>query len=124
MVCQKDVKIQKHHELDLPNLHVIKALLSMKSRGHVREVFSWQWHYFFLTDSGIQYLKEYLHLPEDVVPATLKRAPGAPGGEGGFGAPRRDFGDRPRDGGFGRKDEAPAAGFRPSYAGGAAPARA
>ncbi len=75
-MCQKDVKIAKHHELDLPNLHVVKAMLSLKSRGHVKEVFNWQWHYFFLTDTGIEYLKEYLHLPADVVPATLKARPG------------------------------------------------
>ena len=116
LTCQKDVKLQKHHELDLPNLHVVKAMLSLKSRGHVREVFNWQWHYYFLTDTGIEYLKGYLHLPEDVVPATLKRAPGAPGGEsagagGGFGE-RRTFGER-------RKDDAPAGGFRPSFGGAA-----
>ncbi len=41
MVWQKDVKIQKYHELDLGNLHVIKTFLSMKSRWYVFEVFSW-----------------------------------------------------------------------------------
>ena len=39
--CQKDVKKPKHHEMDLPNLHVVKAMLSLKSRGYVREVFNW-----------------------------------------------------------------------------------
>ena len=39
--CQKDVKKEKHHEMDLPNLHVNKAMLSLKSRGYVREVFNW-----------------------------------------------------------------------------------
>lgn len=41
MTCQKDVRIPKHHILDIPNLHVAKALLSLKSKGHVREVFNW-----------------------------------------------------------------------------------
>lgn len=101
LTCQKDVKLAKHNELDLPNLHVIKAMLSMKSRGHVREVFNWQWHYFFLTDSGIEYLKAYLNLPEDVVPATLKsKAGAAPAGQSE--APRRKEGDAP-------------ASFRPSF---------
>lgn len=31
-----------------------------------------QWYYFFLTDEGIEYLRNYLHVPADVVPATLK----------------------------------------------------
>ena len=110
LTSQKDVKLQKHHELDLPNLHVVKAMLSLKSRGHVREVFNWQWHYFFLTDTGIEYLKGYLNLPDDVVPATLKKAPGAAGGhsEGGAaGGVPRAFGER-KEGG------APAS-FRPSF---------
>lgn len=31
-----------------------------------------QWHYYFLTDEGIEYVRNYLHIPADVVPATLK----------------------------------------------------
>jgi hypothetical protein len=41
ITCQKDVRIAKHHILDIPNLHVAKALLSLKSKGHLREVFNW-----------------------------------------------------------------------------------
>lgn len=74
MTSQKDVKLAKHHSLNIPNLHVVKALMSLKSMGHVREVFNWQWHYYFLTETGVTYLREYLHLPEDVIPATLKKA--------------------------------------------------
>ena len=29
--------------------------------------------YYTLTDSGLQYLREYLHLPNDIVPNTYKR---------------------------------------------------
>ena len=60
-----------------------------------------QWHYFFLTDTGIAYLKEYLHLPEDVVPATLRKGADSQqveGVRGPFGdarGERRPFGDRP-----------------------------
>ena len=46
---------------------------SMTSRGLVRSQFNWQVHYWFLTDEGIAYLREALHLPAEVVPATLKR---------------------------------------------------
>lgn len=48
-----------------------------------------QYFYWYLTAEGIEYLREYLHLPEEIVPATLKKSssrparPGpAPGGEG------------------------------------------
>ena len=105
----------------MPNLHVVNALLSLKSKGHLREVFNWQWHYFFLTETGVTYLREYLHLPEDVVPATLKVAKKAPvegglgGGMGGPGAGR--FGERREGGRFGDKGGAPGAGFRPQFGG-------
>jgi small subunit ribosomal protein S10e len=63
----------KHPDLNIPNLHVIKLMQSMASRGFVRSQFNWQVHYWFLTDEGIAYLREALHLPAEVVPATLKR---------------------------------------------------
>jgi len=131
MTCQKDVKLEKHHILNMPNLHVVNALLSLKNKGHLREVFNWQWHYFFLTETGVTYLREYLHLPEDVVPATLKVAKKAPveGAMLGAGAqgPAGRFGDR-REGGMGGgrfsggmgggdKGGAPGAGFRPTFGG-------
>jgi hypothetical protein len=173
--------------MDLPNLHVVKAMLSLKSRGYVREVFNWcveavlaahsqpraisfkgvgpasphgspadlwrrhaksggcllsppplhpishppppplflcarlppaltkcvcrQWHYFFLTDAGIQYLKEYLHLPEDVVPATMKRGPNDATGESSVAAMGGAFGGRDgRPGRFGDRGDRPRTG--------------
>eukprot|EP00794_Sanderia_malayensis_P018245 gene18245-20065_t len=71
----KDFNAPKHCELDVPNLQVIKAMQSLKSRGYVSENFSWRHYYWFLKDDGIVYLREYLHLPTEIVPATLRRAP-------------------------------------------------
>merc|ERR1712112_272681 len=69
MVAEKDFHAPKHPELEaVPNLQVIKALTSLKSRGYVKEHFAWS-----LTNEGIQYLRDYLHLPPEIVPATLKR---------------------------------------------------
>merc|ERR1712122_271596 len=73
MVAKKDTHAPKHPELDVPNLHVIKALTSLKSRGYVKEQFAWRHFYWYLTNEGIQYLRDYLHLPPEIVPATLKR---------------------------------------------------
>jgi len=121
------VKLEKHHILNMPNLHVVNALLSLKNKGHLREVFNWQWHYFFLTDTGIEYLKGYLHLPDDVVPATLKKAAGAPAGEhrdgGAFG--ERGTGEAGDENGDdnGREEtdavEGPLGGSAVAFAGGA-----
>lgn len=45
---------------------------SFTSKGYTRETFNWQYHYYYLTNSGIEYLRQYLALPADIVPATLK----------------------------------------------------
>merc|ERR1711976_729478 len=74
IVAKKDVHAPKHPELEtVPNLHVIKALQSLKSRGLVKEQFAWRHYYWYLTNEGIQYLRDFLHLPPEIVPATLKR---------------------------------------------------
>ncbi|XP_064400434.1 small ribosomal subunit protein eS10-like [Halichondria panicea] len=74
LVAKKDFNLPQHPEIDaVPNLQVIKAMQSLKSRGYVKEQFSWQHYYWYLTNEGIQYLREYLHLPNEIVPATLKR---------------------------------------------------
>jgi len=72
LVAKKDTT-SKHDKIEVPNLHVLKALLSLKSRGYVHEIFSWQHFFWTLTNEGIEYLREYLHVPADFVPATLKK---------------------------------------------------
>lgn len=44
-----------------------------------------QWHYYYLTDEGINYLREYLAVPANVAPQTKTQAPTQPraGGRGG-----------------------------------------
>ncbi|XP_038277997.2 LOW QUALITY PROTEIN: 40S ribosomal protein S10-like [Dermochelys coriacea] len=76
MVAKKDVHMSKHPELadkNVPNLHVMKAMQSLKSRGYVKEQFVWRHFYWYLANEGIQYFHGYLHLPE-IVPATLCRS--------------------------------------------------
>eukprot|EP01116_Phalansterium_solitarium_P012221 TRINITY_DN282_c0_g1_i1.p1 TRINITY_DN282_c0_g1~~TRINITY_DN282_c0_g1_i1.p1 ORF type:complete len:186 (-),score=48.21 TRINITY_DN282_c0_g1_i1:106-663(-) len=101
MTAKKDFNI-KHHELDVPNLVVIKLLQSLKSRALVKETFNWQWHYYYLTNEGIEFLRGFLNLPEEIVPSTLKKpkpqagaAGSRYGGERGDRPPRAE-GDRPR----------------------------
>jgi small subunit ribosomal protein S10e len=45
---------------------------SLKSRKFVTEVFSWQWHYYFLKNEGVKFLRDYLGLPQTVIPNTHK----------------------------------------------------
>ncbi|KAK9470209.1 40S ribosomal protein eS10 [Dipodascopsis tothii] len=73
LVAKKDFNQPKHDEIDTKNLYVIKALQSLDSRGYVKTQFSWQYYYYSLTDAGIEYLREWLHLPAEVVPVTHKK---------------------------------------------------
>jgi small subunit ribosomal protein S10e len=70
---KKDIYAEKHSdELPMPNLEVMKLLQSFKSKGLVAETYNWRWFYYYLTETGIAYLRQYLGLPDDIVPATLK----------------------------------------------------
>ncbi|OCK74273.1 hypothetical protein K432DRAFT_259779, partial [Lepidopterella palustris CBS 459.81] len=136
LVAKKDYNLPKHQEIDTKNLYVIKALQSLNSRGYVKTQFSWQYYYYTLTPEGLDYLREWLHLPAEIVPQThikqqRSHAPprGMMGGDdrerrgGGRGGPRGDRGDRERgdyrrrDAGEGKEGAAPGE-FRPDFRGG------
>ncbi|KAI9502133.1 hypothetical protein GGI25_003567 [Coemansia spiralis] len=121
LVAKKDFNAPRHPEINVPNLQVIKAMQSLTSRGYVKTQFSWQYYYYTLTDEGIEHLREYLNIPQEVFPATFKKAARAappqfgarPERESGF---RRDHDDyRRRDEG---KKETPSENFRPEFRGG------
>ena len=87
---------------------------SLKTRNYVKETFNWQIYYWTLTEEGVNYLREYLHLGANVIPATHKppkhsqERPAAQGERRGrFGGPRDGY----RRDGF-KKD---ADDFKPRY---------
>ncbi|KAA8916963.1 hypothetical protein TRICI_000930 [Trichomonascus ciferrii] len=109
----------KHDEIDTKNLYVIKALQSLNSKGYVKTQFSWQYYYYTLTDEGVEYLREWLHLPSEIVPATHKKQTRAPIAGG---RPARE--DRRQRGAFGGDDgyrrraadkESAPGGYNPSF---------
>ena len=69
--CRKD-NVTNHSYLQIPNLHCFLVMRSLVSREMATEIFSWQWHYYFLTKKGVAYLREYLGLPVNIVPKTYK----------------------------------------------------
>merc|ERR1712137_733784 len=76
MCVKHDPNACRHNEPELeniPNLHVMMVLRSLASRGYLTEKFNWQWHYYFLTNEGIDYLREVLHLPAQVCPSTFTK---------------------------------------------------
>lgn len=87
LVAKKDFFKPKHDEIDVPNLEVLNLMKSLKSRGYVKETFNWQYYYWYLTNEGIEYLRAYLHLPAEIVPATLKKASARPVAAGTRGPP-------------------------------------
>uniref|UniRef100_A0A3Q0SQ46 Plectin/eS10 N-terminal domain-containing protein n=1 Tax=Amphilophus citrinellus TaxID=61819 RepID=A0A3Q0SQ46_AMPCI len=75
IVVKKDRRPQSMHP-DLKgvnNLKVIRTMGSLKSKGYVRETFAWKHGYYYLTNEGILYLRDYLHLPPEIMPTTLHR---------------------------------------------------
>lgn len=109
----------------------MKACQSLTSRGYVKTQFSWQYYYYSLTPEGLDYLREWLHLPPDIVPAThiqRQRSHAPPrgmmggddrdrrGGGAGRGRSEREGGYRRRDDGDGKdgKEGGAPGGYRPS----------
>ena len=59
VVCaKKDYNLPKHPEIEASNLEVIKLMTSLTSRDLVSSRFAWNHYYWFLTDEGIEYLRE------------------------------------------------------------------
>jgi len=116
IVTKKDHTMTKHPQVEVPNLHVCKLLISLKSREVVKEKFNWQYLYYTLTDKGIEYLRDYLHVSEDTVPATLKK-PSKPQPPPSFGAGRVDGGDEAGGRGGGRGGFRGGRGGRGGYRG-------
>lgn len=123
LVAKKDYNAAKHQDIDVPNLHVIKALQSMNSKGLVQTRFSWQYYYYYLTNEGIEYLRTWLGLPAEIVPRTFiktQKAAGTRPGAREDRPQRREGGDRDyrrRDDGAEKKEGA-TADFKPEFRGG------
>ncbi|OIW11100.1 hypothetical protein TanjilG_22907 [Lupinus angustifolius] len=137
LYAKKDFNLAKHPEIDVPNLQVIKLMQSFKSKEYVRETFAWMHYYWFLTNDGIEFLRTYLNLPSEIVPATLKKQAkpagrpfgGPPGdrprgpprfeGERRFGGDRDGYRGGPRapGGEFGGEKGGAPADYRPSFGG-------
>jgi small subunit ribosomal protein S10e len=102
IVVKKDSYLPKHQQLTVPNLHVQMIVKSLKSKGFLQEVFSWQWAYYTITNKGVAFLVKELALPADIVPATFKKKRAAIAGatttkgyEGEDEKPAAEEGSRP-----------------------------
>ncbi|XP_030897270.1 plectin isoform X3 [Leptonychotes weddellii] len=75
MVAKKDRRPRSLHPhvAGVSNLQVMRAMASLRARGLVRETFAWRHFYWYLTNEGIAHLRQFLHLPPEIVPASLQR---------------------------------------------------
>ncbi|KAI5952234.1 hypothetical protein KGF54_003100 [Candida jiufengensis] len=97
LVAAKDYECD-HPDIPVKNLYVIKALQSLTSKGYVHTQFSWQYYYYTLTDSGVEYLRNELNIPEGILPLTrLKAAPAERKSSRPAGGMRRNYPRRARE---------------------------
>lgn len=84
---------------------------SLRSKQFVKEMVSWSHYYWYLTNTGVEYLRNFLNLPSEIVPATFKskgkptpageapRSRGPPTGEKSAEQARTESSYRREDGG-------------------------
>jgi small subunit ribosomal protein S10e len=71
IVVKKDSKVKEHRDFKgVSNLHVMMITKSLHSKGYLIEKFNWGYHYYFLSDEGVEFLRDYLHLDASAVPET------------------------------------------------------
>ena len=73
MIAKKDTR-SIHKETGVKNLYVMNAMKSLKSKDLIKQIYVWQHFHWTLNEEGVTFLRQALHLPENVMPATLKRA--------------------------------------------------
>lgn len=72
-ICKRNAGRMHPDVKGVPNLNVINACKSLTSRGFLKQQFAWRHNYWVLTNEGVEYLREYLHLPPEIVPITMKK---------------------------------------------------
>jgi len=73
LYTQKNKLLPSHPlfpDTGIKNIEILNIMISLKSREYVTEDFCWQHSYWTLTDSGIEYLRGYLNIPVNILPAT------------------------------------------------------
>merc|ERR1712226_1349369 len=100
-ICKRNAGRMHNDVKDVPNLNVIKACQSLTSRGYLKQQFAWRHFYWVLTNEGVEYLREYLNLPAEIVPQTMKKqakiVDNRPRGGGRVGVPTQAYSQDQKD---------------------------
>ena len=61
IVVRKDAYLPEHQHIPgVANLKVMMIVKSLRSRGYLNDVFNWQWSYYTVTKSGVEFLTKSL----------------------------------------------------------------
>jgi small subunit ribosomal protein S10e len=94
-VVKKDYALPEHPDIaGVRNIEVMALLKSLRSRGFVKETYNWCYYYYYLTNEGIEHLRAFLNLPDEVVPETMNKAAARPAREGEEQRGGNDYGDK------------------------------
>merc|ERR1712088_944198 len=100
-ICKRNAGRLHPDVKNVGNLQVIKACQSLTSRGFLKQQFAWRHFYWVLTNEGVEYLREYLHLPPEIVPVTMKKQAkivgNRPRGGGRVGVPTQAYSQDQKD---------------------------
>ena len=111
----KNSQISSHSSFS----RLFSACQSLTSRGYLKQQFAWRHFYWVLTNEGVEYLREYLNLPAEIVPQTMKKAPkivnDRPRGGGRVGLPTQAYSQDNRDAYRREKDANVGAGEATGY---------
>lgn len=64
---------------------------SMVSKGFAKETYNWRYYYYVLTPEGVDFLRQYLALPETMSPATYTKTIPAKVEDDAKAAPEGEF---------------------------------
>lgn len=71
LVVKKSKIFFLEKDMEINNLIVIKLMKGLVSKGMVTEKYCWKYYYFVLNEKGINFLRKFLYVPENIIPLTL-----------------------------------------------------
>lgn len=74
LVVKHQPSLPIHEKTKITNLHVMLMMRTMKTKEYVKHTYLWGYDYYILTPEGIEFLREQLDLPLNVMPATYASA--------------------------------------------------
>lgn len=72
IILTNDTPQAIHNELNIADKKIMSYLKTLISKGYVQKTFVWQHGYYFLTDEGVEWLRDDLCMEENDMPLTYE----------------------------------------------------